>query len=88
VGRGDVIGEASLIHALDEGYISAAILDVFEKEPLPVDSALWDRSDVAISPHVSGITQAKDVPPVFLENYQRFVNGKDLLFQVDWSKGY
>lgn len=88
VGRGDLIDEASIIQALNRGYISAAILDVFEKEPLPEDSALWERSDVVISPHASGETQAKDVPPVFMENYQRYVNGDDLLYEVDWSKGY
>lgn len=63
VGRGDVIDETSLIHALDCEYISAVILDVFEKEPLSTESALWTRPDVVISPHVSGVTQAKDVAP-------------------------
>lgn len=88
VGRGDVIDEASLIRALDSGYISAAILDVFETEPLPIESALWSRPDVIVSPHVSGMTQAKDVPAVFFTNYERFVTGKKLLYEVDWSKGY
>jgi phosphoglycerate dehydrogenase-like enzyme len=37
-GRGDVIDESSLVVALDRGYISAAILDVFEREPLPKES--------------------------------------------------
>ena len=87
-GRGDVAGEASLAHALDEGHISAAILDVFEQEPLPVDSAPWERPDAVTSPHVSGAARAKDVPLVFFSNYQRFVDGEDLLYQVDWSKEY
>ncbi|KAL7535583.1 hypothetical protein ACHAXR_006590 [Thalassiosira sp. AJA248-18] len=88
VGRGDVIGESSLLHALDNEWISAAILDVFEVEPLPEDSSLWGRSDVVISPHVSGLTQGSDVPKVFLENYQRFVQGRELKYVVDWVKGY
>ena len=88
VGRGDVIDEASLLHALDERWISAAILDVFEVEPLPKESELWRRSDVTISPHVSGLTQAKDVPKVFLENYARFIEGRALKYEVDWNKGY
>ena len=37
-----------------EGWISHAILDVFEKEPLPTDSELWARQDVTITPHISG----------------------------------
>ena len=54
VGRGDVISEASLLAALDDGWISGAILDVFEIEPLPKESRLWEMSNVVISPHVSG----------------------------------
>jgi phosphoglycerate dehydrogenase-like enzyme len=66
VGRGDVISEDSLLNALDNKWISAAILDVFEIEPLPRESLLWNRSDVIISPHVSGLTHGHDVPKVFL----------------------
>jgi phosphoglycerate dehydrogenase-like enzyme len=88
VGRGDVIDEKSLLKALDEQWISGAILDVFEEEPLPMHSKLWSRSDVIVSPHVSGLTQSSDVPKVFLTNYQRYIDGKDLNFLVDWNKGY
>jgi phosphoglycerate dehydrogenase-like enzyme len=88
VGRGDVINETSLSRGLDCGYISAAILDVFETEPLPKESPLWSRPDVVISPHVSGITQSKDVPELFMENYERYCDNKELFYSVDWSKGY
>jgi phosphoglycerate dehydrogenase-like enzyme len=88
VGRGDVIDEESLLNALDQQWISAAILDVFEIEPLPEESQLWNRPDVAISPHVSGLTHGDDVPKVFLENYKRFIEGRELNHLVDWDKGY
>lgn len=88
VGRGDVLDEESLIDALDNGFLSAAILDVFETEPLPKESKLWDRPDVIVSPHVSGLTQASDVPKVFLSNYERYIGGEDLQYIVDWDKGY
>lgn len=88
VGRGDVLSEESLIRALDNQYISGAILDVFPVEPLPQDSPLWNRDDVVISPHVSGVTRAADVPSLFLENYNRYKDGKELQFVVDWEKGY
>jgi phosphoglycerate dehydrogenase-like enzyme len=88
VGRGDVINEESLLNALDNRWISAAILDVFAVEPLPEGSALWSRSDVVVSPHVSGLTQGKDVPKVFMENYERFLKGEVLKYSVDWEKGY
>ncbi len=88
VGRGDVIGESSIIEALDRGYISAAILDVFETEPLPRESPLWAKPNVIVSPHVSGLTQASDVPKLFFANYNRYVEGKDLMYVVDWDKEY
>lgn len=88
VGRGDVICEKSLLNALDQKWIAAAILDVFEVEPLPEDSLLWKRSDVTISPHVSGLTHGDDVPKVFLSNYKLFIEGSQLNFLVDWDKGY
>ncbi|MER8390026.1 hypothetical protein NKH14_32000 [Mesorhizobium sp. M1380] len=42
VARGTVIVEAELIKALQTGAIAGAMLDVFEREPLPQDSPLWD----------------------------------------------
>jgi phosphoglycerate dehydrogenase-like enzyme len=88
VGRGDVINEESLLNALDNRWISAAILDVFAVEPLPVESALWGRSDIVVSPHVSGLTQGKDVPKVFMKNYERFLKDEELTYSVNWDKGY
>jgi phosphoglycerate dehydrogenase-like enzyme len=88
VGRGDVVSEESLVQALDRHYLAAAVLDVFPVEPLPEDSPLWKRTDVVISPHVSGVTRATDVPSLFLENYDRYRQGRDPHFAVDWQKGY
>ena len=46
------------------------------------------KSNVIISPHVSGITQGSDVPKLFFDNYERYIAGKDLKYVVDWDKGY
>lgn len=48
IGRGSVIKETDLINALEQRWISAAILDVFEKEPLPKESKLWNFPQVII----------------------------------------
>ena len=88
VGRGDVVAESTLLTALEQGHLSAAILDVFEQEPLPPHSPLWDHTKIVISPHIGGWTQANDVPKILATNYEYFVSGQPLLYRVDWDKGY
>ena len=54
VGRGTTLDEAALLDALRSGRLAGAALDVFETEPLPADSPLWDEPRVLISPHAAG----------------------------------
>jgi phosphoglycerate dehydrogenase-like enzyme len=53
--RGRVIDEDALCDALANGLLAGAALDVFEMEPLPNDSPLWEMDNVIITPHVAGI---------------------------------
>ncbi|RHW34786.1 D-2-hydroxyacid dehydrogenase [Lysinibacillus yapensis] len=52
-GRGNLVATDVLIRALEEKLIQHAVLDVFEEEPLPAESSLWDLDNVTISPHCS-----------------------------------
>ena len=90
VARGGVIDEAALIDALRTGVIGGAALDVFEQEPLPADSPLWQLPNVIISPHVSGFTPHYDerALALFAENLRRYVAGEPLLNVVDVQRGY
>jgi phosphoglycerate dehydrogenase-like enzyme len=54
VARGEVVVEAALVASLHAGQLAGAFLDVFEHEPLPADSALWDLPGVMVSPHSAG----------------------------------
>ena len=55
-GRGPVVDEKALIEALKNGEIHAAGLDVFEQEPLPVDSPLLSLPNVVALPHIGSAT--------------------------------
>lgn len=53
-GRGATLDEAALLAAVRSGHLGGAALDVFETEPLPADSPLWDEPQVLVSPHGAG----------------------------------
>jgi phosphoglycerate dehydrogenase-like enzyme len=88
--RGETVDEAALIRALQEGWIAGAGLDVFEEEPLPSDSPLYDLENVILSPHVSGFTLRYDerASDLFAENLRRYLTGEPLLNLVDKERGY
>ncbi len=90
VGRGPVVDEAALAVALREGVIGGAALDVFETEPLPQDSPLWDLPNLLYSPHIAGYITAYPgmVQDVFVRNLERYVQGKKPLTAIDKKRGY
>lgn len=54
--RGKIVDQQALIHALKQGVIRAAGLDVFETEPLPADSELLQLPNVVALPHIGSAT--------------------------------
>ena len=88
VGRGTVIAEEEIITALDNKWISNAILDVFEVEPLPESSPLWRHPNVVMTPHNAAISRARDCVKLLSEQLKRYVCNEKLLYAVDWQSGY
>jgi len=88
--RGPVIKQDVLIQALKEGWIAGAALDVFEVEPLPPESELWELPNVIISSHSAGLWERHTAAAtkLFCENVRRFLAGKKLLNLVDKERGY
>ena len=52
--RGGIVNENDLYHALKEGTIAAAALDVFEQEPVNQDNPLLTLDNIILSPHGAG----------------------------------
>jgi phosphoglycerate dehydrogenase-like enzyme len=90
VGRGPVVEERALVAALQAGAIGGAALDVFETEPLPVDSPLWSLDNVLLSPHSADHTPGwlENAMTCFLSNLRRFLAGEPLANPVDPRRGY
>jgi phosphoglycerate dehydrogenase-like enzyme len=90
VGRGALVDENALVQALCSKALGGAALDVFDTEPLPADSALWNFENVIITPHVAGMTDKiwDRHFEFFSENLQQFLAGQPLRGVVDKAKGY
>lgn len=90
VGRGSTVDEAALISVLKSGRLAGAGLDVFETEPLPQTSELWDLPNVFISPHRSGDSPGDSarLGELFFDNLNRFIEGKLLINEVDRALQY
>lgn len=91
VGRGNTVHTKELATALSNKQIAFAALDVFEEEPLPKDSPLWEIENLLITPHISGLTvdfQNKFMK-IFLANLKSYLE-KDALTinQVNLKNGY
>ena len=89
VGRGKIVNLAALERAVSEGWIAGAALDVFEVEPLPAESKLWDLERVIVTPHTGGEPHAeyREVETA-VENVRRFIAGEELMNVVDKSQWF
>ncbi|NNL94390.1 MAG: D-2-hydroxyacid dehydrogenase [Xanthomonadales bacterium] len=88
VGRSNVLDEAALVEALTNNKLAGAALDVFDTEPLPQDSPLWETPNLTITAHISAVSHPSLIVPIFLENLHRFRDGQALKFLVDFDAGY
>jgi len=90
VGRGPQVDEAALFEALSTHRIAGAALDVFEHEPLPADSPLWDLDNLLITPHTAGLTEKlwHRHYQHFSANLRRYLAKEPLQYTVDKRKGY
>lgn len=90
VARGQIVDQLALVKALKGRWIAGAALDVFEAEPLPADSKLWELPNVILSYHMAGFADrhSQRVLAMFNENLRRYLAGEPMLNVVGRSKDY
>jgi phosphoglycerate dehydrogenase-like enzyme len=90
IGRGPTVVQEALVDALRSGHLAGAVLDVFEQEPLPAESPLWDMPNVIVSPHIGGdeASTPQAFADAFLANLRRYMSGKPLHNVVDKRLGF
>lgn len=90
VSRGGVVEEEDLLAALDSGRLAGAALDVFESEPLPDCSPMWDDLRLILTQHIAGLAcdYRERVRNLFEENLARYLAGEPLMNVIDRRLGY
>lgn len=87
--RGTIVDESALVRALKSGPLRGAVMDVFEQEPLPEESELWDLPNLVITPHTGDIQGWREkVAELFCENLARRRGGERLRNVVDPAREY
>jgi len=92
VARGEIVDEAALAAALDDGRLRGVVLDVYDGEFEHAPPArLWQDERVLITPHVSGSSDDNtrhQAIELFCANLRAYLDGKPLRNVIDWQRGY
>ena len=88
VGRGQHLVDRDLLSALDEGQLSAAVLDVADPEPPPTDHPFWAHPKILMTPHSASMTRPESAVRFVLDTIARRREGRELIGEVDRERGY
>ena len=86
-GRGKLKEDADILRALEDGTLKEASLDVFEVEPLPRTSPLWNHPAVFVTPHAAATSDPVHLVEPMLEQMAAFERGEPLQNVVDRGAG-
>jgi phosphoglycerate dehydrogenase-like enzyme len=90
VARQDIIDYDAIVERLESGALRGAVLDVFDPEPLPSHSPLWDVDNLIVTPHASSdpANYNEKMLEIFRENLRRLLAGEELRNRVNRDRGY
>lgn len=86
--RGPVIDTNALVDALDKRRLDHAVLDVFDQEPLPPDSPLWQNENITVLPHISAPTNKESAAKIVAKNIANWRKTEKLPPTVNRIRGY
>jgi len=88
IARGAHLDERDLLAALDDGRLGGAMLDVFQREPLPPEHPFWHHPRVVITPHVAAQAIAELMVAQVVDSIRRIERGEQPSGLVDPGRGY
>lgn len=86
--RGPILQIKALIGLLDSGHLSYAVLDVFDKEPLPPESPLWTHPRITILPHIAAPTNITTASAIAARHISEFIETGEMPEGVERKRGY
>jgi phosphoglycerate dehydrogenase-like enzyme len=90
IGRGDVVDEQSVVELIQSKSLRGAALDVFQQEPLPVDSPLWECENLILTPHMSAksIYYMDRCVDIFIHNLNAMRKNKEMINVINTCREY
>lgn len=91
IARAPIVDYEAMAHALEDGRLSGAVIDVFDEEPLPADSKWWEIKNLLVMPHVAADDPThylENALSIFADNAARLLRGAPLRNVIDRERGY
>lgn len=86
--RGPIVDTNALIHHLDSGHLTHAVLDVFDEEPLPPHSPLWRHPSITVLPHIAAPTNKQTASQLVAINISNYFRHREMPPTVNRALGY
>ena len=87
-GRGELVRIDDLLDVLDKGHLSHAVLDVFNVEPLPEKSEIWEHPKITVLPHISAPSDMETSAKIVAQHIQNYRKHGAIPVSVNKAKGY